>query len=84
MVRTNEPVDARGMEEGTATMDSDPMDEQRDHEQGGPLPPPVPPPPGTTASPIDKDEAAKQNQAMEDFYKGKKGKTPARYDTKTP
>ena len=31
-------------------MDSDPMDEQRDHEQGGPLPPPVPPPPGTTTS----------------------------------
>ena len=50
MVRTNVQADARGMEEGTATMDSDPMDEQRDHEQGGPLPPPVPPPPGTTAS----------------------------------
>jgi phage shock protein PspC (stress-responsive transcriptional regulator) len=50
MVRTDEPVDARGMEEGTATMDADPMDEQRDDEQGGPLPPPVPPPPGTTAS----------------------------------
>ncbi|APW61925.1 hypothetical protein [Paludisphaera borealis] len=42
------------------------------------------PAPGTVASPIDKAEAAKQNQAMEDFMKGKKGKTPAKYATKTP
>jgi len=40
------------------------------------------PAPGAVASPIDKDEAAKQGQGIEDFYKGKKGKTPAKYAKK--
>jgi hypothetical protein len=40
------------------------------------------PAPGTMAAPVDKDEAARQNQAMEDFYKGKKGKTPAKQAAK--
>jgi hypothetical protein len=40
------------------------------------------PAPGTMASPVDADQAAKQNQAMKDFYKGKMGKTPAKYAAK--
>ncbi|MGE3687286.1 MAG: PspC domain-containing protein [Acidimicrobiia bacterium] len=37
------------MEEGTATMDTDKMDEHR-HDEGAPLPPPVPPPPAASTS----------------------------------
>jgi hypothetical protein len=42
---------------------------------------------GTTASPVDKEEAAKQNQGIEDFYKsaaGKKATKPARRDMANP
>lgn len=43
------------------------------------------PAPGTTASPVDKEEAAKQSQAMEHFYrKARKGTPPRKYAEKAP